>query len=114
MKHAEHDLQKSCLKWFKLQYPKEVIFAIPNGGKRDEREAARLKAEGVLSGVADLQILSNANSDAKGLFIEMKTKNGRQSDAQQRFEIEATQRGYNYAVARNLDEFIKIVKDFFN
>lgn len=56
MNHPEHELQKSCVKWFRLQYPEytNLLFAIPNGGKRNAREAARLKAEGVTPGVPDL------------------------------------------------------------
>jgi hypothetical protein len=114
MKHAEHDLQINCLKWLRLQYPKAWYHATPNGGRRNEKEAVRLKAEGVRAGVADLFIASHSDSDAKGLWVEMKIGKGRQSDAQKVFEFEMTERGYNYAIARSLDEFMKIVNDFFN
>jgi hypothetical protein len=40
---------------FATRYPElRLMFAIPNGGSRDKREAANLKAEGVKSGVPDV------------------------------------------------------------
>lgn len=63
MKHHEHNLQTACVRWFRYQYPKDIILAVPNGGSRDnKKEAARLKAEGVLAGVSDLIIFSEKKS----------------------------------------------------
>ena len=114
IKQSESAIQKSCVRWFDLQYPQCIIFAIPNGGRRDKREAAKLKAEGVRKGVHDLFIVSPSGNESKGLFIEMKTQTGRLSNEQRAFGICVSMDGYNCAVARSLDEFIKIVKDFFN
>ena len=59
MKHEESHIQRNCVKWFRLAYPKlaRLLFAVPNGGKRGIREAAIMKAEGVVAGVADLLLL---------------------------------------------------------
>lgn len=114
IKISESDIQKSCVRWFNLQYPQRIIFAIPNGGKRDKREAAKLKAEGVVKGVHDLFIASPSGNESKGLFIEMKTQIGRLSNEQKEFSICVVMDGYNCAIARSLDEFMKIVKDFFD
>jgi hypothetical protein len=54
MKTTEHDIQVNCVNYFRLRYPKGLIFAIPNGGQRNVIVASKLKAEGVLSGVPDL------------------------------------------------------------
>ena len=56
MKRDESILQSECVRWFRYQL-KDVIFAIPNGGKRDVSTAIRLNHEGVLAGVADLFIM---------------------------------------------------------
>jgi hypothetical protein len=56
-RHEESRLQRACVQWFRLQYPAHTLFAIPNGGKRNAREAGILKAEGVLPGVADLFLM---------------------------------------------------------
>ena len=54
MKDIEHRLQVACVRWFRLQHPNVLIFAIPNGGQRNVVTAKRLKDEGVVAGVADL------------------------------------------------------------
>lgn len=40
-RHIESHIQRNCLTWFRLQYPelRLVLFAIPNGGARNKREA---------------------------------------------------------------------------
>lgn len=68
MKKEESQLQRLCVCWFRLQFPNDLIFAIPNGGSRNVIEAKNLKSESVLSGVADLQVITNN----KSFFIEMK------------------------------------------
>lgn len=113
-KNNESKLQQACVKWFRLQYPKEVLYAIPNGGKRDAITASILKAEGTLAGVADLFLMSNFDNPAKGLYIEMKIDKGVQSDYQKAFEVNCINKGYNYAIARSFDEFVLIIRDFLN
>ncbi len=51
------------------------VFAIPNGGSRNKREAARLTAQGVKKGVPDL-FIPRAAGKFHGLFIEMKREKG--------------------------------------
>ena len=82
MQDAEHRLQCACVRWFRYQYPHHVslLFAVPNGGRRDAVTGARLKAEGVVAGVADL-LLFVPTKQHHALCIEMKTATGRQSTA---------------------------------
>lgn len=63
---SEHMIQAQFVSWFRRTFKGVLIFAIPNGGKRDVVSAARLKVEGVVSGIPDLEI------PAWGLYIEMK------------------------------------------
>lgn len=110
----EHDLQAACFKWFSLQYPslRGRLFAVPNGGHRSKTEAAKFKAEGVVSGVSDL-ILLKSNHDFGALLIEMKTtaKSSRQSDNQKKWETLITSLGeYKYVVCRTLDDFMREVR----
>lgn len=111
MKHEESNLQQACVKWFRLQYPNLIIFAIPNGGSRNVIEAARLKREGVLAGVADLMVLK-PNKQYYGLLIEMKIGKGRQSENQILFEMYCVHHYYKYSIARSIDEFINIVENY--
>lgn len=106
----EHRIQVSCVRWFRYAYPSyaRLLFAIPNGGDRDIRVAQRLKAEGVVAGVADL-FLAIGTEVCHGMFIEMKTPQGRQSEKQKEFQRVVEEEGYMYIVCRSLDEFREIV-----
>lgn len=107
----EHRIQTACVRWFRLKYPhlSPRLFAVPNGGRRDGVTGARLKAEGVLAGVADL-ILLVPNAGYHALLIEMKTPKGRQSESQKAWQQEVCAEGeYKYVVCRSLDDFIREV-----
>lgn len=82
---SEHHEQSMLVAWFRLQFPKLLVHAVPNGaylaGTKGARAAqmSRLKAEGLVTGMPDLHI------PAWGLWIEMKrAKGGRLSDEQAR------------------------------
>lgn len=110
----EHRLQVSCVKWFRLAHARlsSRLFAVPNGGYRDSVSGARLKAEGVLAGVADL-ILLVRNGRYGALLVEMKTPTGRQSSAQKAWQADIASRGeYAYVICRSLDEFKNVVTDY--
>ena len=49
----------------------DLLYAIPNGGKRGKLEAIRLKKQGVKAGVSDLNFPLPAHGKP-GLWIEMK------------------------------------------
>ena len=58
--------------WASMQpIVKDSFFAIPNGGKRNKREAARLRSMGVRPGVSDY-FLSVPRGIYHGLYIELK------------------------------------------
>jgi hypothetical protein len=61
MKKSEDRIQQECYRWFHNTYPelRGLLFHVPNGGKRDGREAKKLKTMGVVPGVADLIFLYN-------------------------------------------------------
>ena len=107
-RHIESEIQQSCVSWFRYAYPKYIIFACPNGGSRNAVEAANLKKEGVLAGVADLIIVA----DYKVLFVEMKTKKGRQQETQKDFQHRVEVLGHRYVVCRSLDDFMARVNEW--
>lgn len=113
MTQEEHNLQCACVRWFALQYPqyRGLLFAVPNGGARSKATAGKLKAEGVVAGVADLLLLV-PNWQSHGLAIEMKTDKGRQSELQQWWQSAVTAQGYQYSVCRSLDQFIETVEAY--
>lgn len=99
----EHQEQAALIHWFRLQHPKYIIFAIPNGGVRNIGTAIKLKNEGVLAGVADL-FLMVANKTHHGLFIEMKAAKGKVSDQQKYFIEQAHAQGYAACVCYGFDQ----------
>lgn len=119
MRHLEENLQAACVKWFRIQYPQYngLLFHVPNGGRRNLKEATRLKAEGVVAGVADLILLvprieEGCKSMWHALCIEMKKKGGYQSPEQKDWQKKVEGHGYKYAVCRSLDEFIDTVEAY--
>lgn len=67
--------QRAVIDWaqkLKGQYPSlAFLFHVPNGGERDPKEAALLKAEGVKAGVPDL-LLPAPHGGWNGIAIELK------------------------------------------
>lgn len=80
-KHIEDDHQKSLIQWAGLRRlnrldPKSLTIGhylvhVPNGGKRNAREGARFKAQGVRAGFPDLFLFYPSNG-FYGLALEMK------------------------------------------
>jgi hypothetical protein len=110
---SESQIQHDCLEWFRIQYPhlKLLMFAVPNGGKRDAKTGARMKYEGVIQGVADLILLIPKKSFAS-LCIEMKTPKGIQSDNQIKWQRAAESAHNKYVVCHSLQEFINEVNAY--
>lgn len=75
------------------------------------RTAQRLKAEGVLAGVADL-VLFIPNQTHHALFIELKVKPNRQSQFQKNWETTVTECGYEYKLVYSFDEFQKVIEEY--
>lgn len=111
---SEHDLQVQCVRWFRYTHQdiSSLLFAIPNGGQRNNIVAAKLKAEGVVSGVPDL-FLAVPKGSLHGLWIEMKNgKAGRLSDNQKTMITELRNQDYAVEVAHDFDEFVKTIEEY--
>ena len=72
MNQEEHNIQCACVRWFNYQWPeyRGLLFAVPNGGARSKATAGKLKAEGVVAGVADLILLVPGTPTPKKLHTE--------------------------------------------
>lgn len=97
---TEHSHQMALFCWMSQQLDKwpelEWVFAIPNGGERNPAVAARLRAEGVKSGVSDIFIPIGKCGYA-GFFIEMKKPGGKESANQKKFGAFVKDQDYLYA-----------------
>ena len=107
---SEHQLQASLCEYLDRMLRPELAYrAIPNGGLRHIRVAARLKAEGVRKGSPDLFVMLPAG---KVGWIEMKTSKGRLSPDQKGFEAICNRLDHLHAVAHSLDEAILALRSW--
>lgn len=113
MKEISEDfVQNQIWIWFTNNYclpkhnPRSVIFSVPNGSKRDAREAKKLKDTGLLPGVSDLIVIHNGQV----LFVEVKKPSGgRQEPEQKDFQSRVEALGFKYYLVRSLDEFKLVI-----
>ena len=112
MKHKEDILQEQCVTWFRLKYPKKIIFSIPNGGSRRLLEAVRLKRQGVLKGVPDLLIPEPVEPYC-GMFIELKVKPNKPTKEQTEFLQNMAKKGYMAGVCYTFERFQEVVDFYF-
>lgn len=119
---TEHELQKALIQWWDKQcavylLPKFSLFAVPNGSvlAGDEigraRSMNRMKSEGFRNGVPDL-ILAVARKNFHGLYIEMKSKEGRASAEQKEFQAYLLRAGYCVEMPRSTELAIETIKSY--
>jgi hypothetical protein len=106
-RELERPHQVALIKWVRSVmniYPMlKLLYAIPNGGDRNLRVARKLKAEGVLAGVADL-CLPAARRGYHGLYIEMKSEEGVATKEQKEFLRDVSAEGYCAVIAQGVNE----------
>ena len=103
------------MKWASLarcKYPElDLLFAIPNGGKRHPAVAKKLKAEGVKAVVPDL-FLPVARGGWHGLFIELKVGRNKLSEAQEKWHQWLDDEQYKVAICRSFDEVVNEITEY--
>lgn len=106
MRHNESKLQQSCVRYFRLAFPKyaHLLFAVPNGVATTATQGRILKAEGMTAGVADL-ILLVPRKGYGALCLEMKTAKGIQRETQKIWQDECEKAGNKYEIVRSFDQF---------
>lgn len=111
MKFQEHTEQVKFIQRCRWLKPDLLAYAIPNGGKRNPKEAVRLKAEGVLSGIPDVCI-AHPTSWYHGLYLEFKTAKGRTSQNQQDVIAQLRANGYRVDVVRSCEEAWQVLEEY--
>lgn len=106
---TEHLEQCLFVDWCRAQ--SYLIFAIPNGGKRNINTARKLKKEGVLAGVPDL-MLPIPSKEWHGLFIEMKSVKGKATLSQKNIMLQLSKNGYLCVVCKGFEEAKHAVKNY--
>ena len=110
---SEHDEQAAFFDWLKYQKfdGVELIHAVPNGGARHIRVAAKLKKEGVMPGVPDVSWPAPRGGFV-GLAIEFKFGDGNPT-AEQRRRIDHLQKeGWCVAVCWSWQAAARMVKGY--
>lgn len=89
----------------------KLLHHIPNGGRRDKKEAARLKAQGVKAGVPDL-FLPVPRQGFHGLYIEMKYGENKTTQSQRFWLEELKKQGFKTVVCYRADAAIKEIDEY--
>lgn len=98
-KNEELQIQAAVVDFFEIN--KILIFSVPNGQNIPHPVTrALLKESGLRAGVSDLI----AVLDGEVVFIEMKTKTGRQRPEQKEFEAAVKARGFEYVIFRSVSD----------
>ena len=106
---SESSLQKAVLQWANLHPQlKNAVIHIPNEGKRTSHYGKPLKDMGMRRGVSDLFIALQRHGYG-GAWIELKSKDGVLSQAQEVFLNDMAMHGYFTHTCYSLDEAIKII-----
>lgn len=104
---SEETIQAQVIRWASLQagvYPElKRLFHVPNGGQRHAVVAAKLRGQGVKSGVPD-RCLPVPRFGCPGLCIEMKAADGKVSKNQKDWIEYLKGAGYRVEVCRSFDE----------
>lgn len=117
MQHIEDSEQMTLFRWAVFQsgkYPElDLLFHIPNGGKRGKSEAARFKAMGVKAGVPDL-FLPVPRGGFHGLFIELKAPNGVKSGNQDKWLKSLSAQGYSVHLCYGWEKASAVILEYLN
>lgn len=108
-KLSEDRLQSDCFQWFHNTYPqlRGLLWHVPNGGNRNAHEANKLKAMGVVAGVADLHFYYKGSLH----LFELKTEIGRLSPAQELWLAKIEYQGAKVNIVRDLSTFQYIINN---
>lgn len=112
---SEHDEQKALMEWAARHVGRcpelALLFAVPNGGKRDPVTAVRLRDEGVKPGVPDL-CLPVARQGWHGLFIELKYGRNKPTEYQEAWLEQLTEQGYLAVAAWGWQEAADVIREY--
>jgi hypothetical protein len=111
----EEGEQIALFQWVRLQqkvWPElELLHHIPNGGYRGKTAGAKMKALGAKPGVLDL-FLPVARHGWHGLYIEMKSTDGRISPLQEDFGGKVASQGYAVFLCRTFEQARSVLMQY--
>jgi hypothetical protein len=112
---SESTEQQALFEWAEFAAKKtpelKLLFAVPNGGKRDKVTGAILKREGVKSGVPDI-CLPVSRDGFHGLYIEMKVGKNKPTEKQLWWMGQLQKQGYMVEVCYSWGEAVKVITGY--
>ena len=114
-RHIEDDHCMALWKWAQhVPLLKKYLYHLPNGGKRNVREAARFKKMGVRPGVSDYH-LPLARGNYHGLWIEMKAPpNGKVQQSQKDWGVAVVDAGHAFCIAYGWEQAKEYIEQYLN
>lgn len=115
---SETNEQIKLFKWAEIAAPLcgydglELMFHIPNEGKRSEHTGNILKQSGLRKGVSDV-CLPVPRGPYHGLFIEMKYGKNKLTDEQRKFLRGVRRQGYATGLCYSADEAIALIVKYY-
>ena len=114
-KRCEATEQERVINWatfYAKDFPElDLLYHVPNGGSRNQLEAANLKRQGVKAGVPDL-VLPVSRQQFHGLYVEMKWGKNKTTDKQDWWLEQLRQQGYKTAVCWSAEEAMDVIADY--
>lgn len=115
MRADEHREQVRLFAWARREEEGRpelgLLFAVPNGGRRDAVTGARLRDEGVRRGVPDVW-LPVAREQWHGLVIELKASKGRATREQVEWLRRLGQEGYLALLCVGAEEAQSVIEQY--
>ena len=103
MNNLEDIIQAESYQWFHNNYPemRGLLFAVPNGGKRDPITMNKMKSTGLYPGIPDLIFMLNG----KGYGFECKVPGGKLTGEQPKVHATWDKFGNPIYMFYSLEEF---------
>ena len=108
---TESQEQMLVFRWAEMYDELKLMHHIPNGGRRDPREAAWLKKCGVKAGVPDI-FLPVPKGIYHGLYIEMKAGDNKPTEKQTEWLTALRRQGYAVAVCWSHFEAERVIEQY--
>lgn len=108
-RYNESKSQQALMQWWRIAHRglgipyEELLMAFPLQGARSPQNGARMKAEGMRKGTPDL-LLAVPRGGYSGMWIELKTLDGRVSEEQKAMLARLIGSGYHAVIARGWDQ----------
>lgn len=107
MEKSEDRIQEDLVQYLWNNYPEtRGLFCYNLNNSKNKIDGYRNKLKGLIDGRSDMVLYWKS----KAYFFELKTKIGRQSEAQKNWQKIVESHGFEYYIIRSLDEFKMIIE----